>query len=407
MMKRPEPDHEDMSKLEEMRSTNPLIDNQALFCLGCFEVRHEELVAAGVTTKCVDIHPTSMVLEALLEFARSGPKIVISPRENPPAILKYDWQHGDVSLIDRFFSQEHMIQSITTALQQSPSLHTTAHSALAKQAKKNGAKQQEMMKRLLTSSYFMPTLDLLPTQADGMFTHWMAVTQYLRALFPDMVFVASDGHGKGQVMAFFNLQGAKGTALHLDSTPAVNAAFALYAADVHQVLAHWVCISPEPGALSLISAFLHNKASKHLKSKFLNFFEIPPLLDGKGTFIKGGDGDVIKALGYEFEKLDLEAASELEAAFPTYIKVLRQFHGDTVVLQSGWLHSVINSGIPNVKIAFDHIREKDLSAIALMHRLFACNMVSQRSAEDYTSTPLSVYYDVDFILNSAVREDGL
>jgi hypothetical protein len=164
-----------------------------------------------------------------------------------------------------------------------------------------------------------------------------------------------------------------GTGFHVDWSNACNLAFNLARGTAPPVigqtlLAYWVFIKPTTESLEAVSNWLqHNVKGYTSGLKYPNYMD------------RHGDVASLPTLSTDDIKL-LQGAEELQG----HILVKAQRHGCLMNAPVGWPHSVTNV-IPNLKIAFDFVKEADLPKIALSHVYNIVPFFRQYSPADYTS----------------------
>lgn len=239
----------------------------------------------------------------------------------------------------------------------------------------------------------------------GMFLKWHAVVAVLTAAFPSLLFTSSAPYGLAAWLVMISLKKGNGTGLHLDFSPAVNAAFALGFHAEGQVLAYWLFISAHPGAVDAVSEYMLRKGTtfqrknthgQHLSS-YVNGLVRPPVVTA-GEVLYGGDTDKLKQIQMFFDTMNLTEMMALKAALPQYVFMKEQCHGDVIVVQSGMPHAVWNA-FPNIKIAADRLPMEQLPETALMQVRLGSRIFAQRNAEDYTALYPRQFDELEDMLN--------
>jgi hypothetical protein len=231
-------------------------------------------------------------------------------------------------------------------------------------------------------------MDVLPKKKHGVIAEFHRVKEVLKSRWADDKFNGFAGHGLKSVLIFLCFKGGvdeSGTQLHLDFTPAINAAFAMSLDHVtaRTILALWLFIRPCSLAIKRINLCIMTKGSSALKALLPNGFVLPALRHN-GKFVLGGKlgQAAICALNMQLSKLNEAMMRELHSICGPFVELREQRHGDVIQLMSGWAHAV-HTLHACWKLAFDFIKINMLPEIAFMQKMRGVQLIGQRGAEDY------------------------
>ena len=164
-------------------------------------------------------------------------------------------------------------------------------------------------------------------------------------------------------------QKGHGTTLHMDWALAINLALALSGAGADAsalVLALWLIIEPKYETLAW--------AMEALK------------VQRPDDDVERGKGQPGSVIAETVMRSLVEAADAKYGLGQQRVTLLEQRHGDTVAIQAGYAHAVVNLQ-PCIKLAFDFVTKETLPHVLTANAMLGCRAFGPLRSRDYVDAP--------------------